>query len=155
MTSIRHIVFLFRNRTGDTIIRRLARSIAEKKDLCQLRWLSPHNLLFCIASDRLSKNAAQITNKSISFPNYPSKSWAPSLCPHCKNFPKRYAWLSVTFVGFTSFEQVTGNNGFRPWNSSHFRNLVNLGEWKYCFSRSFIFLELFLLNNTEMLRLHT
>ena len=22
---------------------------------------------------------------------------------HCKNFPKRYAWLSVTFLGFISF----------------------------------------------------
>ena len=28
---------------------------------------------------------------------------------HCKNFSKRYAWLSVTFLDFISFEQVTGN----------------------------------------------
>ena len=33
---------------------------------------------------------------------------------HCKNFPKRCAWLSVTFLGFISFEQVTGNNRFCP-----------------------------------------
>ena len=33
---------------------------------------------------------------------------------HCMNFPKRCALLSVTFLGFISFEQVAGNNGFRP-----------------------------------------
>ena len=33
---------------------------------------------------------------------------------HCKNFPKCYAWLSVTFLGFISFEKVAGNNGFGP-----------------------------------------
>ena len=102
--------------------------LQKKKDLSQLWWLSPHNFLFCIASDRLSKNAARITNKSISFPNYPSKSCAPSFCPHCKNFPKRYAWLSVTFLGFISFEQVAGNNRIWPWNVPDFRNLVDLSE---------------------------
>ena len=40
------------------------------------------------------------------------------LSVHCKNFPKRYAWLSVTFLGFISFEQVAGNNGFRPLKRS-------------------------------------
>ena len=40
---------------------------------------------------------------------------------HCKNFPKRYAWLSVTFLGFISFEQVTGNNRFRPYKGSWFQ----------------------------------
>ena len=33
---------------------------------------------------------------------------------HCKNFSKRYAWLSETFLAFISFEQVAGKNGFRP-----------------------------------------
>ena len=31
---------------------------------------------------------------------------------HCKNFPKRYAWLSVTFLDFISFEQVTESTRF-------------------------------------------
>ena len=43
---------------------------------------------------------------------------------HCKNFMKRYAWLSVTFLGFISFEQVAGNNGFRPLKRPDFRNSV-------------------------------
>ena len=47
---------------------------------------------------------------------------------HCKNFPKRYAWLSVTFLSFISFEQVTGNNKFRQWKVPDFRKLVDLSE---------------------------
>ena len=41
-------------------------------------------------------------------------------------FPKRYARISVTFLGFIGFEQVTGNNRFRPWNVPDLRNLVDL-----------------------------
>ena len=47
---------------------------------------------------------------------------------YCKNFPKLYAWLSVTFLGFISFEQVAGNKGFVPENVPDFRNLVDLSE---------------------------
>ena len=47
---------------------------------------------------------------------------------HCKIFPKRYAWISVTFLGFISFEQVTGNNRLRTWNVPDFRNLVDLNK---------------------------
>ena len=47
---------------------------------------------------------------------------------HCKNFPKRYAWLSVTFLGFIRFEQVAGNKGFVPENVPDFSNLVDLSE---------------------------
>ena len=47
---------------------------------------------------------------------------------HCKNSPKPYEWLSVTFPGFICFELVTGNNRFWPWNVPDFMNLVNLNE---------------------------
>ena len=36
-----------------------------------------------------------------------------SIVLRCKNFLKRYAWLSITFLVFISFEHVTGNNRFR------------------------------------------
>ena len=48
---------------------------------------------------------------------------------HCKNFPKSYAWLSVTFLGFISFEQVAVEiTGLVPENVPDFRNLVDLSE---------------------------
>ena len=37
-----------------------------------------------------------------------------------------------------NFEQVTGNNRFRPWNVSDFSYLVDLSEYPYRFSRLYI-----------------
>ena len=47
--------------------------------------------------------------------------WLLSFSVHSKNFPKRYAWLSVTFLDFICFDQVTGNIRFLPWKHSWFR----------------------------------
>ena len=49
---------------------------------------------------------------------------------NCKNFTWRYAWISVTFLGFISFEQVTGNNKFHPWDDPNFRKF-NWFKWVY------------------------
>ena len=58
---------------------------------------------------------------------------------HCKNFPKRYAWLSVTFLGFISFEQLAGNNWFGPWKRSWFQEF-SWFKWVNVLFLSFIYI---------------
>ena len=59
---------------------------------------------------------------AIFFSNFGSNSL------HCKNFPKRYAWLSVHSWILYVLIRLLEISGFFPENISDFRNLVDLNE---------------------------
>ena len=86
----------------------------------------PFGILGNELTDRLAKEAAKDESRSSVFVHFPvshlkyelkknlftnrHRYW--DISQHCKNFPKRYAWLSVTFLDFIYFEHDTGNISF-------------------------------------------
>ena len=82
--------------------------------------------LFCLEMGKGETNS--MVERDVQFPPNISTSDAFQWGTEKKNyfatlytvriFPKRYAWLSVIFLSFVSFEQVTGNNGFLVSESS-------------------------------------